>query len=99
MHHQPRLDALLHSALAAELRDVRALVEEIAAVMVGNDEMALTYFEQFQGFDLIMQRAEESARFLDTMASGTCLREAIEQVRLSVIRDRLRAALVAPDAA
>ena len=93
MHDQRRLNASLQAALAVELRDLRLLIEEIADVLVGDEILALTYIEQFQGFDLIIQRAEESARLLDSIAGGTCPRDAVEQVRLSAVQNRLRAAL------
>lgn len=90
-----RLIASLQAALAAEIRDVRVLIEEIAAVIVSDETLALTYLEQFQGFDLIIQRAEESARLLDSIAEGACPIEAVEQVRLAAVQERLRAALKA----
>ena len=93
MHDYRRLNATLQSALAAELRDLRVLIEGIADILVNDEAMALAYIHQFQDFDLIIQRAEESARLLDSIAGGACPREAVEQVRLSAVQDRLRAAL------
>jgi hypothetical protein len=93
MHDPARLYAPLHAALAVELRDLRLQIEGIAALMVGDEALALTYIEQFQDFDLIIQRAEESARLLDSIAGGRCPHDAVEQVRLSAVQDRLRTAL------
>lgn len=93
MQDHRRLNATLQAALAVELRDLRYLIEQIADVFVGDEQLALNYIEQFQAFDLIIQRAEESARLLDSIACGGCPREAVEKVRLSAVQDRLRAAL------
>ena len=93
MQDHRRLHASLQAALAVELRDLRLLIEGIAEVFVGDETLAMTYIEQFQDFDLIIQRAEESARLLDSIAGGACPRDAVEQVRLSAVQNRLRAAL------
>ncbi|MDP9413379.1 MAG: hypothetical protein M3Q08_04655 [Pseudomonadota bacterium] len=95
MSHSDRLLAKLKAALAEELRDVRGLLEEIADTLTSDEQLVMAYPEQLQGFDLAIQRAEESAALLDRMASGSPLLEAIEGVRLSHVRDRLLAAVKA----
>jgi hypothetical protein len=87
--------SVLKAALAEELRDVRRLIEQIADILVSDERLAALYLEQLQSFDLIIQRAEESAALLDRIAGGTHPVEAVEGVRLSLLEDRLRAALKA----
>jgi hypothetical protein len=87
--------SVLKAALAEELRDVRRLIEQIADILVSDERLAALYLEQLQSFDLIIQRAEESAALLDRIAGGTHPVEAVEGVRLSLLQDRLRAALKA----
>ncbi len=74
---------------------MRGLLEEIADTLTSDEQLVMAYPEQLQGFDLAIQRAEESAALLDRMASGSPLLEAIEGVRLSHVRDRLLAAVKA----
>lgn len=85
--------SLLHEALAAELREMRVRVEEIADVLVADEELAMKYVEQLQAFDLVIQRAEESARLLDRIAMGERTADVIEGVRLNLFQERLRAAV------
>ena len=87
--------ACLKAAIAVELRDVQRMVEEVAHVLVSDEKLAAAYLEQLQAFDLIVQSAEESAALLDRVANGTPPLNAIEEVRLSLYRDRLRTALKA----
>lgn len=81
------------AAVAEELRDVRVLIDELAGVLASDEYLACTYTEQLQTFDLLAQRSEETADLLDRVAKGTCMFEAVEQVRLNQIQDRLRAAM------
>ena len=85
----------LKVALAEELREVRRLMEQIANTLTADEGLALAHIEQLQAFDLVIQRAEESAALLDRMAGGSHPLEAIEGVRLTVVQDRLFAALKA----
>ena len=87
--------ANLKSALAEEIRDVRRMIEEVADILVSDEQLAATYLEQLQAFDMIVQRAEESATLLDRLAAGSKPAEAVKEVRLSVLQDRLEAALKA----
>ncbi len=95
MSHNDHVAAKLEAALAEELRDVRGLLEGIADTLSSDKQLVMAYTQQLQGFDLAIQRAEESAALLDRMASGSPLLEAIEGVRLSHVRDRLLAAVKA----
>ncbi len=95
MSETDHLVAKLKAALAEELRDVRGLLEEIADTLSSDEQLVMAYTEQLQGFDLAIQRAEESAALLDRMASGQPPLEAIEGVRLSHVQDRLFAAMKA----
>jgi hypothetical protein len=90
-HHASPLIA----AIAAELRDVRALIETLADVLVSDERFAMTYMEELQTFDLVIQRAGESADLLDWVAKGAPSSEAIDGVRLSMVQSKLRSALAA----
>lgn len=89
------LATVLCAAIATELRDVRSLIDALAEVLASDEYLASTYTEQLQTFDVLAQRSEETAALLERMASGTCMFEAVEQVRLNLVQDRLRAALAA----
>ncbi|TCU56160.1 hypothetical protein EDF58_106456 [Novosphingobium sp. PhB57] len=85
--------APLWQALAREMRVARELLEQLAGVLVNDERFVLDYIDQLQAFDLIAQHVDESAALLDRVAGGQSPGEAIGQVRLSVMQDRLRAAL------
>lgn len=85
----------LCAAVAEEIRDVRALIEALAEVLASDEYLACKYIEQFQTFDLLVQRSQEAADLLERIANGTRALEAVEQVRLGLVQDRLRAALKA----
>ena len=87
------LAVTLCTAVAVEIRDVRALIDSLAEVLASDEYLARTYTEQLQSFDLIAQRSEEAAALLDRVAQGSCMVEAIEHVRLNMVQDRLRATL------
>jgi hypothetical protein len=95
MSQVDHLAVTLCAAVAEEIRDVRALIEGLAEVLTADEYLAITYTEQLQTFDLLIQRAQESADLLDRVANGTRSLEAIDQVRLTLVQDRLRAALKA----
>lgn len=83
----------LCAAVAVEIRDLRELIDSLAEVLASDGYLARTYTEQLQSFDLIAQRSEEAAALLDRVAQGTCTFEAVDQVRLDIVQDRLRTAM------
>ena len=87
------LASSLYAAIADEIRDVRTVIERLADVLVADERLAMTYMEQLQAFDLVIQRADESADLLDRMASGSTSIDAVDKVRLSMVQDRLRSAM------
>jgi len=93
MAHIDHLAATLYAAIATEIRDVRVLIEHLADTLVSDEAFAMAYMEQLQTFDLVIQRADESADLIDRMAGGSGSLEAISKVRLSVVQDKLRSAL------
>ncbi len=93
MAHIDHLAASLYAAIATEIRDVRDLIEHLADVLVSDEAFAVTYMQQLQTFDLVIQRVDESADLIDRLASGSGSLDAISKVRLSVVQDKLRAAL------
>jgi hypothetical protein len=95
MAHLDQHASPLIAAIAAELRDVRALIETLADVLVSDESFAMTYMEELQTFDLVIQRADESADLLDRVAKGLRSSEAIDGVRLSMVQNKLRSALAA----
>jgi hypothetical protein len=93
MGHIDHLAAPLYAAIAQEIRDVRALIEGIADILVADEALVVAYIEQLQSFDLAIQRADESADLLDRMATGARAADAIKHVRLTYVQDKLTAAL------
>ena len=87
--------AELCRAVADEIRQVSLLVEELAAVLVADEDVALRHIHRLQAFDLVIQRAGESARVLDQLASGVHSHHAIDGVCLEALQDRLRTATAA----
>ena len=87
--------APLHLAIAEELRDVAGLIAQIADTIVGDEQFAMAHVAQLQAFDLLIQRADESAGLLERLGQGVSCGEAIERVRLTAVQDRFRAALPA----
>ncbi|WP_395395787.1 hypothetical protein WBP07_12180 [Novosphingobium sp. BL-8A] len=85
--------ASLCQAIAQEMRVARELLEELAGVLVADERFVAEYIDQLQAFDLIVQHVDESAALLDRVAGGSGLGEALGQVRLNVMQERLRAAL------
>lgn len=84
--------ASLCQAIAGEMRVARELLEELAGVLVADERFVTDYLDQLQAFDLIVQHVDETAVLLDRMAGGSALNEALGQVRLNVMQERLRAA-------
>lgn len=85
--------ASLCQAIAGEMRVARELLEQLAGVLVSDERFVAEYLDQLQAFDLIVQHVDETADLLDRMAGGSNLGEALGQVRLNVMQERLRAAL------
>lgn len=94
MSEQKRPDAALCVAVAEELRVALGRLEALAGVLVADEQLAATYIEQFQSFDLIAQQIDESAAVLHRLAEGKQAQEAIDHVRLTEVQARLRAAVV-----
>lgn len=95
MSANPDLTPVLCRALAAELREMSALIEGLAEVLACDEGVAARHLSRLQQFDLLAQHMGESAGLLDTMAGGDCLARAIERVRLEQMQIRLRAVLKA----
>lgn len=93
MNHIDHLASHLHAAVAEELRHVGALLEQLSMLLVEDEHFTTNHFEQLQMFDLLIQCTGESAAVLDRMAAGAKSHDAIAPVRLTVVQDRLRAAL------
>ena len=89
------LATALCGALAAEIRDVRVLIDALADVLTADEYLAVNYTEQLQAFDLLAQRAQESADLLERIAAGMRGHDAIEHVRLELMQARLRDVLKA----
>lgn len=83
----------LLAALAAEIRDVRTLVEGIADIIVADEALVQRYVAQLQAFDLVIQRSDANADVLDRIAAGAPAHDAIRDVRLECVATRLTAAL------
>lgn len=93
MTEQARTASRLCSAVAEEMRVARRLLEDLAGVLVADENFVLKYIEQFQSFDLIMQHVDESAALLERFAKNQCLDDALDGVRLTAVQERLRATL------
>lgn len=85
-----RLPVALVGALASEVRDLCAMIEELAGTLASDEYLALKHLEQFQTFDLLAQRTTETADLLDRLARGADDEEALAQVRLERMQHRLR---------
>ena len=90
-----KLGTSLCAALSEELRDTKGLMEQLADLLVADETLCEAYAVQLQAFDFIVQRTEESARLLDSLAAGTCSMETIEKVRLNHVQERIKLALLA----
>lgn len=84
--------AQLCRAIADEIRQVGLLVEELAKVLVADEDVALRHIHRLQAFDLVIQHAGESARVLEQLAAGVQSHQAIDAVCLEALQQRLRAA-------
>jgi hypothetical protein len=93
MSHLDRSAPLLLIALAAELRDIRGLIEGLADILVADNDLVSRYSAELQAFDLTIQLVDESALVLDRIAEGSRAIDAIRAVRLSGLQHKLAAAL------
>lgn len=91
MHTLNQQTASLCRAIADEIRHVSVLVEEIANVLVCDEDVAMKHIHRLQAFDLLVQRASESARLLDRMAAGVPSHHSVDEVCLEEFQQRLRA--------
>ena len=82
--------AQLCEAIAAEIRQVSNLIEELAHVLVSDEELAIRHIDRLQCFDLVIQRSGESARLLDKLAEGIHAHHAIEDINLDCMQQRMR---------
>lgn len=90
---QPDLTPLLHAAVAAEIRHVRAGLEKLAEMFVADVHFATNYLGELQAFDQLIQHSDESAAVLDRLSGGAQPHDAVAAVRLEAVQDRLRVAL------
>ncbi|OWK33092.1 hypothetical protein SPMU_14380 [Sphingomonas mucosissima] len=72
---------------------MRELLEQLSMLLVEDEHFTTNHLEGLQMFDLLIQCTDESAAVLDRMAAGAKSHDAIAPVRLTVVQDRLRAAL------
>lgn len=93
MSEQARTASRLCAAVAEEMRVARQLLEELAGVLVADENFVLKYIDQFQAFDLIMQHVDESATMLERFAKNQSIDDVIDGVRLTAVQQRLRATL------
>jgi len=89
----------LQAAIAAELRQLRRDLEQLAETLVCDPHFAANYLDQLQAFDLLGQFAEESAGVLQRLADGADVAAAVAGVRVGVVQARLRAAIAPPASA
>lgn len=88
-------EARLVRALSAEMQAMRSMVEALAVVLVSDPEILDLYGTELQTFDLLAQKAMESACLLERIATGMAAEEAVAAVRLERMQERLRDALKA----
>lgn len=93
MAHNDPMAAALQAAVAAEIREVRGLLDQLAELLIVDEHFTTNYLEQLQVFDLLSQYADETAAVLERLSDGHHPHAAIEPVRLGVVRERLAAAL------
>lgn len=92
--HDPAVPALCR-ALGDELHGLGALAEALAVVIVGDRPLDEKLIEHLQAFDRLAQLAHDGADILVRLAQGSSPAQAVEQVRLELLQERLHAALKA----
>ncbi|MBN8811240.1 MULTISPECIES: hypothetical protein [Sphingomonas] len=85
--------ATLHNVIAGEIREMRAKLEALAEVLVGDAHFASSYLEQLQDFDYLIQHADECVNLLERIARGEDSLSAIGHIRLGAVQQRMRDAL------
>ncbi|MCP4614917.1 MAG: hypothetical protein GY844_00645 [Bradyrhizobium sp.] len=85
--------ATLHNVIAGEIREMRAKLEALAEVLVGDAHFASAYLEQLQDFDYLIQHADECVNLLERIARGEDSLSAIGHIRLGAVQQRMRDAL------
>ena len=83
----------LCAAVAAEIRAIKTLIEQLADLLITDARFVTEYVDQFQLFDLMAQCADESASVLERLAEGWSAEEAVAGVRLTIVQQRLHAAI------
>jgi hypothetical protein len=83
----------LHAVMAGELREMGAMLERLAEVLISDEHIAATYLEQLQSFDYLIQHADECANLMERIAAGEDTLTAICHIRLAEVQDRVRAAI------
>jgi hypothetical protein len=83
----------LHSVMAAELREIRDMLERLAEVLVADEQFAQAHIEELQSFDYLIQHSDECANLLERIAGGEDSLSAINHVRLAEVQSRIRDAL------
>lgn len=89
------MDRSIYGALAAELREVRDGLDVMAATLVADELVALRHIGDLQNFDLLAQRIAETADLLDRVAGGIAGENAVAEVRLERLQQRLLSELAA----
>ena len=85
--------SLLCEALARELHNTSAQVEQLAATLAADGELLSRFLPQLQSFDLIAQRVGQGALLMERLAQGMDPNIALAQVGLEQMQERLRTAL------
>lgn len=88
-----RYSGALHAVMASELREMGAMLERLAEVLISDQHIAATYLEQLQSFDYLIQHADECANLMERIAAGQDSLTAIGHIRLAEVQDRVRAAI------
>ncbi len=79
----------LADGIAAELRDLAAATEGLAAALCADPDVAARCLGLLQQFDLIAQSQSELANLLLRLSAGTESGAALQAVRLAGMAERL----------
>lgn len=87
-------DALvLCTAIADEIGGFGTRLEEVVGTLIVDERIAMDHLDTLQAFDFLAQHATESAAVLRRVLLGEDVHAALGDVRLTVVQNRLRAAL------
>ncbi len=89
MSFHPSVYPLCH-AMAAEWREMRHHLENLAASLCVDADFACRHVESLQLFDALAQQADESAMLLDRLSDGMRSNQALSLVRLDIMQQRLK---------